>query len=587
MRDPNRYLDLFVAESREHLAGASRIVARLNDDADANAVHEAFRHLHSLKGMAATMGFAAMRDLAHAAEGVLDACRSGTLDPARGGSLVGEATACLERLVDRAARGEPDDDEAGRTLAARLRLAATTPGAGDAGGSARPFAAHRAGSIPRLWRIGMRMDRDRPFPAMRAATLLGRLGRLGRVVASTPPAARLRSGRCDGTLAATLETTLEGAALGAALARLEDLESFTVAPLASPPSPPAAPAAAWTRLPVATIDAWLADSNELVRVLTRAGAGARAVALARRLRRRSLDARLLPFEPLAGRLERAAADIARGVGREVAVEVVGRDTPVDRTLLDALADPLLHLVRNAVDHGLEPPAEREATGKPRCGTLRFTLTRRAARLDVTVEDDGRGVDLDAVRREAVSRGVRTEAQAGALDGASVLALLLEPGFSTARDTGMISGRGVGLDVVAATVRAQGGRLALDAPAGRGFVVRMSFPFATARLHAVVVRVGEARLGIPAAAVMRVRTAGGEPVETLASRLGEAGTGEATIVVELVRSQGPIALGVGAVEGRHELVIRPLQGPLASCGVYAAAGVLDSGAPVIVIDPEAL
>jgi two-component system chemotaxis sensor kinase CheA len=585
--DLGRYLDLFVAESREHLASAAGLAARLGADDDEAALRESFRHLHSVKGMAATMGFSSMRDLAHAAEGVLDACRRGALDPARGGALVGEATACLERLVDRAARGEPPHDDDGASLTARLRAFVPAAVPADPGGSAAPAIVEAARPTARLYRVGMRLDRDRAFPALRAAAVLGRLGRLGRVVASTPPAARLRTGRCDGSVAATLETTLEGAALGAALARIDELESFTVAPIEAAPVVPPAPSAAFARLPVATIDAWLADANELVRALTRAGADPRALALARRLRRRSLDARLVPFEPLAGRVERAAGDLARGLGKEVAVEIEGRDTQVDRALFDAIADPLLHLVRNAVDHGLEPPAEREALGKPRRGLLRLKLVRRAASLGVEFEDDGRGVDVEAVRREAVTRGFRTDPQARDLDARATLALLLEPGFSTARRTGVVSGRGVGLDVVAETVRTLGGRLDLEARPGRGLRVRMNFPFATARLHAVVVRAGGARLAIPAGAVVRARPAGEAPIEALASRVGGRAEGRCAIAIELRRGAGPLVLGVDAVDGRHELVVRTLRGPLATCGTYGAAGVLDDGAPILVVDPEAL
>ncbi|HEX6852397.1 MAG TPA: Hpt domain-containing protein [Candidatus Polarisedimenticolaceae bacterium] len=585
--DLRRYLDLFVAESREHLARAAQLAAAMGTAQDERALRESFRHLHSLKGMAATMGFASMRDLAHAAEGVLDACRRGALDPSRGGALVGEATACLERLVDRAARGESPDDDDGALLAARLRafVPAATPA--DPGGSAAPVPSEGGKGTLRLYRVGMRLDRERPFPALRAAAVLGRLGRLGRVVASTPPAARLRTGRCDGTIAATLETTLEGAALGAALARIDELESFTVAPTEAPAVQAPAPPTAFARLPIAAIDDWLADANELVRALTRAGADPRALALARRLRRRSLDARLIPFEPLAGRVERAAGDLARGLGKEVAVTIEGRDTQIDRVLFDAIADPLLHLVRNAVDHGLEPPAEREALGKPRRGLLRVTLVRRAASLDVAFEDDGRGVDLEAVRREASTRGLLTETQIEGLDARRTLALLLEPGFSTARRAGVVSGRGVGLDVVAEAVRTLGGRLDLEARPGRGLRVRMNFPFATARLHAVVVRAGVARLAIPASAVVRARPAGDAPIEPLASRLGGRGGPPPTIAIELRRTAGALTLGVDAVDGRYELVVRALRGPLTACGAYGAAGVLDDGTPVLVIDPEAL
>lgn len=554
--DLSRYLDLFVDESREHIAALSEILSRAQGRPDASAeVQSLFRHLHSLKGMAASMGFGPMRELAHAAEHLLSARRAGGLPADAGDSLLVEATACLERLVDRARRGEPVDDEEAPAIARRLREIA---GAADPGGNAGPSPAPRRTT----WRAAVIVRRDRPFPALRAAAIIGSAARLGRIVGTEPSMAALRSGAFEGRLVVVLDSALGAAEVGSGFARMEDVDTFSIAVAPPAPALPPKPPPRFARVPVAALDRLLEEADSLVREQARSlGGGERAASLARRLRRGLTELRLVPFETVAGRIERAAEDLARALGKKVDVRIEGAEVRLDRALLDAAVDPLLHLVRNALDHGIELPGERTAAGKPEAGSLHLRVARDGERVRVEVEDDGRGVAPENVDR------------------------IFAPGFTTTAVPNEVSGRGVGLDAVSAAAARAGGRVEVRTTRGAGSCFTLVLPLAVASLHALLVRAGGSHYALPAAVVQRVEAPGGgaEPDAVLEEILGIPL--ETTGAVVTLRSpRGLRRLGVPEALGRVELRVFPVRGPLRAAGRYGGAALLEDDRVVLVLDP---
>jgi two-component system chemotaxis sensor kinase CheA len=206
-------------------------------------------------------------------------------------------------------------------------------------------------------------------------------------------------------------------------------------------------------------------------------------------------ARMLPFSEACRGFDRLARDLARQAGKEVVLRIEGGGVELDRVVLEELKDPLRHLVRNAIDHGLETPAERRAAGKPEAGELHIGASLQGQRVAVVVRDDGRGVDRAAVAAEAERRGLPAPA-----DDASLAALLFRPGFSTAHVVTEVSGRGVGLDVVRERVEAMHGTVALDTAGGRGAGFTLSVPLTLSGLRALLVRVGRGFFALPSAAV---------------------------------------------------------------------------------------
>jgi two-component system chemotaxis sensor kinase CheA len=213
-----------------------------------------------------------------------------------------------------------------------------------------------------------------------------------------------------------------------------------------------------------------------------------------------LHTRLLPVSHVFDRFPRLVRDVAQGLGKEVQLVTVGRDLEVDRSLLDSLADPVVHLLRNAIDHGIEAPADRQRAGKPPAGLLQLSAVRERAGIVVRVRDDGRGIDRDVVLRRAREQGM-VPPETVALDDEGLLRVVAHPGFSTASRVTTVSGRGVGVDVVSTSVRALGGAVALETEVGRGTTFTLRFPVTLAITRALLVRAGGGTYAIPATQVL--------------------------------------------------------------------------------------
>ena len=621
--DPSHYLDLFVAEAREHLGAASGLATTVAAaEAPEGALRELFRHLHSIKGMAASMGYTAMSGLAHDAESLMERLRQGALPPAATRGVLEGTLACLERMLEAAERRcETVDDPERPSLQERLRGGHDESPLYDAGGHAAP--ARRglevaAGCV----RIAVIVRRDAAFPAVRAAIVLGRLAKLGRVVGTDPPMAALRMGRFDGRLLVTIVSEHSMRTLGTKIAAIEEVATFTLGPAEAPVEPaPAESARLSLRVRADRLDALLEDALDLMtslgrihaRLPERGGGTSEREALdgaaqtARRVYDGLVDVRLVPFEIVARRLERGAQELAARLRKPVRLDVTGRDVRVDRGVLDGLADPLLQMIRNAIDHGIEPPEERRRRKKPEQGRIDVAIERGSARLLVSVRDDGRGLDPRAIKQEAVERGFVGPAQAARLTEGEALQLITLPGFSTSATPNEISGRGVGMDIVRSGVEALGGRLRIENRPGRGARFEMTFPIGVALVPAYLVRAGGEVFAVPLSALDRIAVLDDQNTEWRdgARFLAE---GEATIAVTRLSDRlglprdplppapmvllgsspfGPRGLEVDAVLDRREIVVHALPEPLQAVPLYAGAACLPDGSIALLLDLPAL
>jgi two-component system chemotaxis sensor kinase CheA len=323
--------------------------------------------------------------------------------------------------------------------------------------------------------------------------------------------------------------------------------------------------------------------------------------------------RMQPIEHVWSKMPRVVRDLAVACGREVDLQMTGGDTELDRGLLEAVKDPLTHLVRNAVDHGVESPAEREAAGKERRGTLTLRAYHAGGQVVVEVQDDGRGVDTERVAAKAVAKGLRTAEQVAAMGQAELLQLLFLPGFSTAEKVTNVSGRGVGMDVVRTHIEAIGGTVDVESTLGVGTLWRLRIPltlaimpsltvecegdvYALPQVHVVeLVALDAQRAGsgveyVHSSPVYRLR---GEllPLVPLASVLdlddaARVATDRGVIVV--VRSDTQrIGLLVDRVLSTEEIVVTPLSPRLRAIGVYSGATVLGDGAVALILDLQAI
>ncbi len=264
-----------------------------------------------------------------------------------------------------------------------------------------------------------------------------------------------------------------------------------------------------------------------------------------------LDMRLVPFDVLVPVLRRVVRDAARHLGKEVHFEVEGAHIRIDRQLIGPLQDALIHLLRNALDHGIEPPEERRRAGKPTQGHVRVRVESRGGMVTIAVEDDGRGVDIARVREKALERGLVSAAEAATLGERDWLRLLFRPGFTTRGQVGTFSGQGVGLDAVAHVVQRLGGEVDLESTPGQGTTVLLRVPMNLALVDAVVVQVGPHRVAFPLAQVDAVLPQATTPLLTNGAR--QMVQWQERLVPVLSLAELFPALG-GTPAGRHVLIV---------------------------------
>jgi two-component system chemotaxis sensor kinase CheA len=317
-----------------------------------------------------------------------------------------------------------------------------------------------------------------------------------------------------------------------------------------------------------------------------------------------LGMRMQPVGRLFQRFPRIVRDLARQLGKEIELITEGEDTDLDRSLVEALADPLIHLLRNAVDHGLEDPAGRERAGKPRKGKVTLSASQRGERIVISVSDDGRGMDPEVLRRKAVEKGVIDAAQAARLSEVECYELIFRPGFSTAAQISDISGRGVGMDVVKTRVAELGGTLQVYSRLGHGSTLELTVPLTLAILRVLMVRVGDRLFALPLGNVSEVFELHPQHDHMLDGRRVAAHRGRALVLGDLadwagvpgpggrhvvVLHVGHMHLGclVHEVIGREDVMVKPL-GPLFE-GVPGVAGatVTGDGRLALVLDLAAL
>lgn len=330
--------------------------------------------------------------------------------------------------------------------------------------------------------------------------------------------------------------------------------------------------------------------------------------LSREIQEGVMAIRAQPVKPLFDRMHRILRECAEASGKEARLVTEGEQTEVDKTVVEKLADPLTHMIRNAVDHGLEPPKDRRSAGKAAEGTIRLSAQHRSGRVIITLSDDGGGINRPRVREIAVQKGLVPEDQE--LGPAEIDNLLFLPGFSTARELSKLSGRGVGLDVVRSAIAELGGRVTIQSTPGQGTVFTISLPLTLAVLDGMIVRVAGQRLVVPITAIIetlrpglsniqkigpqdRVIAVRGAyvPIVDVGARLGYRpplpDLDGAVIVLVEADHEARVALAVDAIQDQRQVVIKSLEGNYGQVPGIAAATVLGDGRIALILDTNAL
>ncbi len=629
--DTREYLPAFLAEAREHLQALGLAIVRIETEPDEAATTEQiFRIAHTLKGMSATMGFSAIATLTHAMEDVFELLRQ------RAGGLSQEhvdvLSACLDALeaaVEGIASGGAELFDPAPLVARLEGLARSRTPEQEldrVGGVALPDHERLRSEERRVVHVVVDLEPTAAMPGVRAYMVFAALAEQGELVGSVPApdgVERFAGRRVEAWLA----THAADAAVAACAAAIDDVAQVAVEatqPLVASEGAAAAPAArtgATVRVEAERLDELLHLMGELViqrtavEALTADVVVPGLVAAIQRLARSSqalqdtvTRVRMVSVETVFLRFPRLVRDLAAQLGKQVELRLEGQDTELDRTVVDALGDPLVHLVRNALDHGFEAPAEREAAAKPLSGTLTISARHVGGHVVVGVRDDGRGIDPAAVARSAFTRGLLDAdvAAAVAQDSARAHELLFTPGFSTTAVTTELSGRGVGMDVVRSSVRALGGEVTLSSEPGVGTLAQIRLPLTLASVSALLVHADGLVFALPLDRVERtfrlsdatVRTVAGAPMLVLddevvplldaGAALGRgAGAQPRDYAVLLRGGERRIALAVAGLAGQRELVTRRLPAAVSPRAAAAGGAVLPDGTVALVVDCDAL
>ena len=475
----------FLIESRENLDQLDRdFVALETTPGNREKTAAIFRTIHTIKGTAGFLGFSKLESLTHAGESLLSHVRDGTI------ILDADLTSALLAMVDRVramlklveATGT-DGDVSHDDLITRLNELRTTRAA--AGKATSPPAPAPGTSSP-------------PAPAAAAKT-----------APTPPPAAAAATASATPPAASPAPAAPTPAAVGPSAAG-------TKPPSAAPPKPapaPAAPEASTSDLNV-RVDVGLLDKlmnlvgelvlarNQLVQIGARiedqafTSASQRLSLITTELQENVMKTRMQPIGTVWSKLPRVVRDLAIQLGKQVRLEMVGQETELDRTILEAIKDALTHIVRNSVDHGIEQPDVRAAAGKPKTGTLTLRAFHEGGQVNVEISDDGAGVNVEAVKRKAVERGLVSAERAARMGDFELTQLIFMPGFSTAEKVSNISGRGVGMDVVKTNVERIGGTVDVMNRPGQGTTLRIKIPLTLAIIPALIVASGGQRYAIP-------------------------------------------------------------------------------------------
>ncbi len=533
---------------------------------DSEAADELFRELHTLKGEAKTVGFADIAMVSHMLESLLFKLRDlRFVVPRATSDVVLQTTDALAALLRRTVDGPQVDLE----LVVRNIDGALGGGAPAAAApSQSPAPAPVAAPAPRA-------PVQQPQPsAPRAAVTVQRPEKFG-----AEENLRVRADRIAGISEVAGELLVEqgkvGLSVRRAIERLEAVEPFLK-----------------EGHPGASLRAELAGLEEAVYQL-----GLNVAELDRTVR----ELRLVPVSLLLMPYIRMVRDLAAQQDKEAVLVIEGSEVEADKRVLEVLDEPVLHLLRNCVDHGLEAPAEREARGKPRQGTVKVVVRYVGGALALTVSDDGAGLDVALVRAKAVEKGLITKANADALTDEAVRELVFLPGFSTRDEATQLSGRGVGMDVVKRRVEQLGGQVKLSSTRGEGIAVEMVVPISISLTRALIVEVGDHLVAIPSVAIESIRQV--DPRELLDAHEGRMMKIDGVplsvahldeLVAGTRAPEKPLAIVVrhGARRwvllhdslGREaSLVVRPLGTPLQSHRLVTGVAVLDTGRIALVLD----
>ena len=651
MGEMDAYKDIFLSESAEFMQSITDgLLALESDPNDLEPVETVFRGAHSLKGMAAAMGYDRTSELTHRMESLMDRVRKRERKPdTQLTDLMLEAVDMVKSLIDDESEGKNGVDATG--LLSRIEMMAEADKgagspdadeAGDTSASAPEKQMPTEESAPGAQHtVIVTLEETCVLKAVRAYMVIKRLSHMGIVIDTVPDTREIEDEKFDGELSVNVATEASDDEVAAACLGVTEVETAEVETRVAVQVPmttdvknegnlqsrsrttiPKLSETQTVRIAIGHLDNMVDLVGEIVILRARLESVAAEVenreldesleslsAVSAELQHEVLQTRMVPVGNIFNRFPRMVRDLARDLGKEIEFEMSGLDIELDRTVLDEIGDPIVHLLRNSADHGIESVKERKALGKLEKGNIRLDASRERDNVQITISDDGRGIDCERVWNKAVKMGLAEAAERDSYSDGQILIYTCVPGFSTSEKATKISGRGVGMDVVKGKTEHLGGTLQILSTPGKGSEFVLTLPLTLAIIQALLVSVQDQTFAIPLSVVEEITSSDEVAIDTIESapvivlRDGEIvpvfSLGKLLGLVEgptpvprdadnivIVGSVGMRkALLVDKLQGRREVVIKPLSRMFRSVGGLGGATVLGDGRVALIIDPR--
>ncbi|MEH7438402.1 chemotaxis protein CheA [Neobacillus drentensis] len=663
--DLNNYLEMFIEESKEHLQAINDELLNLESNSENTAiVNEIFRSAHTLKGMAGSMGFEDLASLTHEMENVLDLLRNSklTITPEIM-DVIFKCVDLIEKMVDSIESGgdgkenvtevvsqlkkiqDPSSSDFSDLISASREVAATAEFILDDFQATVINEAKKSGT--NLYQIKVTLDGNCVMKSIRAYLVFQAIEELGELIMTNPSVEEIEAEKFDDSFTLLLLSGNSAEEVHSQLINVSEVREVIVGEKTSQEFSDSGSSAAVEdvkteqtnrpqekedlnagkkkqrsksiRVDIDKLDylmnlfseliidrgrldqiarkSQISELTETVEHMTRISTDLQGIIL---------NMRMVQVEQVFNRFPRMVRDLAKELNKKVQLIIEGAETELDRTVIDEIGDPLVHLLRNALDHGLETTQERLANNKNEEGTILLKAYQSGNHVFIEVSDDGKGINRDKVLNKAIERGVVSESDAKTLTDQQVYSLLFSSGFSTADKISDISGRGVGLDVVKTKIESLGGLITIDSTPGKGSTFHIQLPLTLSIIYAMLVRVEEETYAIPFNSIVEITTMAENQVTTLQGQnviqfrgqvvplvylneilqipsIGTEVDQQQQFIVIVRKGNQTRGIVIDTVVGQQEIVLKSLGEYLTNLSVISGATILGNGQIALIID----
>lgn len=644
--DMKKYARMFVSESGECLRIMNDCMLQLeNEPGNRELVDKIFRSAHTIKGMAGMMQYKATQETAHAVEDILGSVRDGKLLPTgKVSELIFKALDALEVMIAAVDKGSIPEERP--ELVNELRALLTdvveqkvSPEPSPVSEVARTPAERKAAQASQKQKpsttVMVRLSRRCSLPSARAIVIVKELSKAADVTETSPSDAEIEREQVFEELTVFLEPRERFHEALRRVMSMNDVESLLFGPTGTPKEewqrmarPEVVPVAAASepshmqtvKVGMDKLDDLLDNVGELVigrsRLLEEANArddyelqeiSTLIDKLTSDIQTRVLGIRMIPLDMVMSRFPRMVRDISKNEGKEVELVIESGNIELDRTVADKIADPMMHILRNCVDHGIETVEERKMAGKRPKGMIRIVASKQQDHVLIEVSDDGKGIDFDSVRKSAVARGFMTQAEAESAPGKELIDLLFKAGFSTKTEVTEVSGRGVGLDVVKRSVEELGGSIMVNSSKGAGTTISLWLPFTLAIIDAMLVGIHDQTYAVPMGTIVETHKYDQNEVKLIRSRevvqlrgevlplirmreffgVEKAGESEGIYTLIVQSRDRRAALEVDELVGHQQIVVKALDQRLRRTRGISGGTILGSGKIALILDVDSI